>query len=208
MSEHFTTEGEVPTPSEIRRLVSTLTSLKRRIERRDGHAAKRDKEEEKRHLTRLIIEREWTVFSLYFGRRFGLKVLVNIWKFLTQRERAQMLRDAWEMIEQCYDEAWLNLWKTIDPADTMTAEERALLAAMPERVILFRGYCAKRGNSNGLSWTPDPEVAKWFARRTPHPTTRSIEIDRSEIWAFLLSRDGSEPECVVLYPPSERDSTK
>ena len=147
------------------------------------------------------------------GANFN-RLLVNIWIFLTQRERAQVLRDAWEMTDHCSDEIWLDLWETIDPAETMTAEESALLVAMPERVILFRGYCAKRGNPNGLSWTPDPEVAKRFShygfgrRPDAQPTVRSIEIDRSQIWAFLLSRGGSEPECIVLYPPSERDSAK
>ena len=47
----------------------------------------------------------------------------------------------------------------------MEQEERKALAALPDRLTIYRGVHIKKGTLRGLSWTLDRERAEWFANR-------------------------------------------
>jgi hypothetical protein len=49
--------------------------------------------------------------------------------------------------------------------ELMSPEERAELAALPERIPVFCGVGLHNFNVHGLSWTLDRDRAAWFARR-------------------------------------------
>tara|TARA_Y100000052_G_C2897503_1_gene54705 strand:- start:28 stop:468 length:441 start_codon:yes stop_codon:yes gene_type:complete len=75
-----------------------------------------------------------------------------------------------------------------------TEEEIAHLDALPQTLVVYRGFCADEGRPDGLSWTPDRQMARWFARRldwrtTCKPTVAIASIRKDDIGAVLLSRE-------------------
>ena len=80
-----------------------------------------------------------------------------------------------------------------------TDEEKAHWFDLPERVTVYRGYCKLHGYSDGLSWTPNKQLAQWFATRLPRneqPTLATAEVDRDKIELVFLNR---EPEYIILH---------
>lgn len=75
----------------------------------------------------------------------------------------------------------------------MKPAEHQALAALPEVVEIYRGG----PDTTGFSWTTDPEVARFFARRwsASDPIWRS-SVRREHIYAYWLGR--SESEVLVL----------
>jgi hypothetical protein len=82
--------------------------------------------------------------------------------------------------------------------DFYSAGDRALWAALPSRVPVYRG-CQSRRHARQLSWTTELAVTQWFARRfcPPGPIVASGEIDKSDIFFITNARRESE---VVLDP--------
>jgi hypothetical protein len=87
----------------------------------------------------------------------------------------------------------------------MTASERQQLAALPDRVSIYRGVNAY-SEPSGISWTLDRERAEWFARRFPlrpdYPGlvwSELIEgrVLQRRIIALFQSRQESE---IVVFP--------
>ena len=87
----------------------------------------------------------------------------------------------------------------------MMASERHQLAALPERVTVYRGVNAY-SEPSGLSWTLDRERAEWFARRFPErPDYPGLvfsyvitgRVLRGRIIALFNARQESE---VVVFP--------
>jgi hypothetical protein len=89
----------------------------------------------------------------------------------------------------------------------MTIEERAVLTNdLPAKdITLYRGF-HDPGTVQGLSWTTNSVVAKFFARRLAQDGARCYvatgKVDRKDVIAFFDSR--SEYEAVVL-PENVRD---
>ena len=71
---------------------------------------------------------------------------------------------------------------------------------LPAVVTIFRGYNANNPRRwDGFSWTPDQDVAQFFANRRPEEgvgVVVSAEITKDRICAVLLQR-GSEVEYIV-----------
>lgn len=114
-----------------------------------------------------------------------------------------LLADLWidsESIGQTADE-WIEMLDSTRPGSMMTAEEAETLAAMPERIAVFRG-AVEGVNEDGLSWTLDPQGAEWFARRFAVegdvPVVLAGEVARAGVAAFLTGR--GEDEVVVRDP--------
>ena len=80
----------------------------------------------------------------------------------------------------------------------MDEEERKALAALPDRLTIYRGVHIKKGTLRGLSWTLDRERAEWFANRWAkrRPYVVEAEVLKSDVRAHFLAR--GEAEIVVL----------
>jgi hypothetical protein len=70
--------------------------------------------------------------------------------------------------------------------------------------VLYRGVAGHgaRRRLRGLSWTTDPERARWFALRVflPHPAVIRVTVDASAVLAYVNDRE--EREFVVALPPT------
>lgn len=88
----------------------------------------------------------------------------------------------------------------------MTPEERQELAALPERVTVYRGVHAHSYAMGGLSWTLDRARAVWFAQRFTTPEWPGGVITgrvlRHRIVALFQARKESE---VLVFPRFVRD---
>lgn len=79
----------------------------------------------------------------------------------------------------------------------MTDEERAILARLPKRVRVYRGYSGDDLYADGIAWTLDRQQAIWYAnwhRSDDDPMIASGTVSRADIWAYF---DGGD----ILLPP-------
>lgn len=84
--------------------------------------------------------------------------------------------------------------------DFHSAEDRARFAAMPERIVVFRG--CSRARLRGCSWSTDSDVAAGFAGghrgiRVPDPVIAQAEISKAAVFAIFNDREEGE---VLLDP--------
>jgi len=127
------------------------------------------------------------------------------WKAL--RALAPILRDAeyWQLLRDVYQDAE-SLWKQPGIRRLLHARrgergafmrdgERAALAAMPERLTIYRG--AQLRNASGWSWSLDVERARWFAVRWHRGEGIVIHatVARSDVIGYLDGREEAEIVC-------------
>ena len=81
-----------------------------------------------------------------------------------------------------------------------TLGEKKHWDALPEVVTIYRGYNANNPMRwDGYSWTPEKDLAKFFARRRPEEGLGSVvcaEVEKDRICAVILER-GGEVEYIV-----------
>tara|TARA_R110000751_G_scaffold74753_1_gene150951 strand:+ start:7434 stop:7877 length:444 start_codon:yes stop_codon:yes gene_type:complete len=120
-------------------------------------------------------------------------------------------REAFKTDEEYYRAFWIMSELGVDINDHVffkdffssglcpqTEEEESHWFDLPERVTAYRGFCKLRGYSDGMSWTPNKELAQWFASRLPRneqPTLATTEVPRDKIMLVFLDR---EPEYIIL----------
>lgn len=93
---------------------------------------------------------------------------------------------------------WEDIWSEECPhrESVMTEEERASLAAMPERITVYRGY-NDPSFEEGFSWTTNRTKGLWFAKRFRGAATLLTgTIARDEVRAYIEGR--GEFEIVAL----------
>lgn len=131
--------------------------------------------------------------------------------FWTMRETMQpmvyweLLREVWMDCEEPHVNfrTWIELFEAEIPHrdSLLDADDHKAVLNLPTRVDLFRGIRNARG-ARGLSWTTNPEKARWFATRwnakAPHLCTATVHrriIERHG--AYFGGRGESE---VVIAP--------
>jgi len=110
----------------------------------------------------------------------------------------KLVADIWTDTEnqwQNYDE-WKELMGSDRPSRNylMDEDEFNTLLALPDVVTIYRG--AQVGiNENGLSWTLDKSIAKWFSTRIERdgePIVLEKTVPKSDIIALFKGRGESE----------------
>ncbi len=122
---------------------------------------------------------------------------------LSDKEYNKQLKDAWT--SGVGTGRAIPYFMMADPELIMDKRERNALHKMPDIVTLYRG-CSKNelneeeGNTLGISWTTNREVAEFFAFRFGYDENRprvvvSCEVPKGEILAYF-----GEPEfeCICL----------
>lgn len=108
----------------------------------------------------------------------------------------------WELASRVWidsENIWQNdwTWRSIFRLDKegrehfMDEEERAAFDALPDVVHAYRGY-AEGVNEEGMSWTTDPDIAKFFANRFGDGLIATGLIAKDEIFALQLGRGENE----------------
>ena len=81
----------------------------------------------------------------------------------------------------------------------MSEQERAVLARLPDRLHVYRGYSGEEMYGEGVAWTLDERQARWYAnwqRTDDNPMLASGMIFKDRVWAYL---DGGD-----ILLPSEK----
>jgi hypothetical protein len=72
----------------------------------------------------------------------------------------------------------------------MTAEEREILARLPDELTVFRGYSDDddEGYAEGISWTLNRREAIWYAnwdRESASPRMITGKVRKEQVWAYF-----------------------
>jgi hypothetical protein len=74
----------------------------------------------------------------------------------------------------------------------MTQDEQAVLARLPKRLRVYRGYSGDELYADGIAWTLDRRQAVWYAnwhREDDDPMVASGTVAKAKIWAYLNGGD-------------------
>lgn len=120
--------------------------------------------------------------------------------YLTQKDFSQMLAEIWIQTEAPHNDLnfstnkLIGLFKKADPVYLMETDEYEQFKEFDDTVTVYRGVTPHNAdNLKGLSWTLNPETAKWFANRFGEDgKVYEAQIDRSHIYAYFSSRNESE----------------
>jgi hypothetical protein len=131
---------------------------------------------------------------------YGEILSMIAWK-LADAERAALVREAWTGTENPYRDrdVWLMLFTDRCPREQlMTAEDLACYRALAPVVEIWRGS-RKPLHARGLSWTVEPDIAAWYARRYFGNDGRvyNVRVLRESIIAYFAGRGESE---VIVNP--------
>lgn len=93
----------------------------------------------------------------------------------------------------------LQLFEKANKNYIMTDEEWAELQELPQTVTIYRGVTdSGGGNEKALSWTINPQVAEWFAKRFGgQGKVYCATVDKDNILALFNGRN--ESEVIVRY---------
>ena len=84
----------------------------------------------------------------------------------------------------------------------MTPEEQAVLARLPKRLHVYRGYSGEELCADGVAWTLDRRQAVWYAnwhREDDDPMVASGTVAKADIWAYLNGGDLLLPSEAVKH---------
>lgn len=156
--------------------------------------------QKKRAIKEAKAEKNWSQVIWLHERPYRLEAFVSIREQLTDREYWELLSSIWVDSENIGKN--LLLWKRMLGSQRsgkeyfMDDEEKLALAALPEKVEVFRGYQPGK-NYNGLSYTLSKERAEWFAKRfAKDGKVRTRVVKKSAVFAFLSVR--GEQEVILL----------
>lgn len=156
-------------------------------------------------------------YLLWFEGHYRLSGFLQIEALLTDHDYWPMLRDVWlhSDIMLKNKDTWLRLLrsKRKDRQLLMTEADNIKFAAKGDPLTIYRGFASAR-SMDGISWTLDPERAKWFAlyacdprrrfmgARGRSPSVVSGTCLKSDVLAFFSQREEEE---IVIDPSSVRN---
>lgn len=154
--------------------------------------------EKKKQLEIAIAEGNFAKYVFMHERPYRLGAFdnwVNDIQFPDGKEYWEVLRDIWTDSENIWQNKliWRKRLTALYPDREffMTEDERQLLAAMPDRLTIYRG--CKDNNKSGYSWTLDIDVAKWFSKRFKgKANVLTKTVLKEDVFAYVTSRNEQE----------------
>ena len=127
---------------------------------------------------------------------------------MSNKDLGMILSHAWVSVEYSNDDANLrpneliHLFESLPMDLLMTEEDKQLWGTFPETIMIFRGVNKHNESSVGtaLSWTLNPETAKWFANRFDDKHEGKVycqTVNKSDVLAFFNTRNETE---VLIRP--------
>lgn len=167
----------------------------------------------KQHRANLLKLSEFPHYILTFPERERFTAFQQLLPQLADKNYWELVREVWLMQETIYPNVteWLGILSATrgDRHHLMSEDERAVLAAAPEEIIIWRG-CGHEDGKRGLSWTLNEAQAKFFAEyacgnRRAHftasgsknPIVVSAVCRKADVLAYF---DGREEAEVVVDP--------
>jgi hypothetical protein len=162
----------------------------------------------------LRARKRWSAYLLTFDSSEAFGAFLVIEDDLDDISYWRILGDAWTATDAVAtnEDEWRRLFSSDRPGrENLTREpDRALLAALPEEVTVYRGH-SHEGGERGLAWTLSRESAEAFALEFAHstdmghppgePRVATAIVPRSAIIALHQHR--REGDVVILDLPAE-----
>lgn len=151
----------------------------------------------------------WGRFVFMHERAYRLEALHMVEDQINSKaELWQLLAEVWtdsENIFECID-VWADIFEDCNPKEArtmMNESEQGTFAALPELVVVYRGFTKKPAQA-GYSWTTSIETASFFANRLLRTESDprwivSGAIMKTDILACFDGRGESE---IVALPGS------
>ncbi len=153
-----------------------------------------------------------TVFHIYFllNKPWAMLFIRLVEPFLSVEDFTDLLKDAFTEMEQPNMDSNVsvtqlkNYFKKCDKNALMEDEELEVYNSLPDIVTVYRGVTSYNNKKiKVLSWTIDPEVAKWFANRYQQKgQVYTATISKKHILAYFGGRNEAE---VIVDPSKLRD---
>lgn len=151
--------------------------------------------------------KDFSHFIFLHERPYRLLAFDECKEMMEPEEYWTLLHSIWIDSENIWQHQslWVHLLSATIPGSFMTSEEQDQLNRLPDLVTIYRGY-EKGRNARGMSYTLNPEKAKWFANRWKNPKYPGVVkercIKKSRIFAF--TNDRNEEEVIVLPKVGKR----
>lgn len=152
-----------------------------------------------KEIERAIREQNWSTFIWLHERPYRSHALAEVAPRVSEEEYWKLFRDVWVDTENLYQ--WNPPVEDLivahpNPRLMMDEEETSKLSEQGREIRIYRGW-NKQGTVQGYSWTMEPAIAEWFARRftADKAAVASGVVDTSEVYALVLQR--GEVEIIV-----------
>ena len=126
--------------------------------------------------------------------------------YLSEKDLAHYVAQAWVEQENpnqdvnCPIPYLTKLFKSCNKKYLMTEKDYQTYQNLPDKITVYRGVGVNR-NPNGLSWTPNLEVAKWFAQRFNSKDKKgyvqTAVISKDKVLAYFNTRNEDEIVCQI-----------
>lgn len=157
-------------------------------------------EQKKADLEKAIAEKKYSQIIFLHERPYRLEAFIQIANELPDSKYWSLLASIWTDTENGWQnlEQWRALFGSDRPArgHLMDENEHFTFGNLPETVEIYRG-CQEGINEDGLSWTLDPEKAKFFAERFGKPgKVLKKAVNKAQIVALFSGRNEAEVICL------------
>lgn len=138
-------------------------------------------------------------------RPWRLNALVDRIHLIPPKRRSRLIADVWKDCEFPHRNLsiWRNLWlQQCVGRYAMDKKERETFAEIQRKactgsITLWRGTNDHSAAARGLSWTTDPAMAEWFAKRNTNlskgqPVVWEVQPPPHRIRAFMQGRNEAE----------------
>ena len=159
-----------------------------------------------------LIDMAETIFQIYIliNTPWSLFFINLVEPYLSAEDFAALLKDAFMGMEQPNMDSNIsttqikNYFKKCDKNALMEEEELEVYNSLPDIVTVYRGVTSYNNKKiEVLSWTIDPEVAKWSANRyEEHGQVYAATISKKHILAYFGGRNEAE---VIVDPSKLKD---
>lgn len=126
--------------------------------------------------------------------------------YLSEKDLAHYVAQAWVEQENpnqdvnCPIPYLTKLFKSCNKKYLMTEKDYQTYQNLPDKITVYRGVGVNR-NPNGLSWTPNLEVAEWFAQRFNSKDKKgyvqTAVISKDKVLAYFNTRNEDEIVCRI-----------
>lgn len=145
-------------------------------------------------------KKNWNSYIYLHERPYRIDAFEDIMGSMTDEEYWSHLSDIWVDSENigAQPERWKELLMSNRGSREffMRDDERAELAKLPDKFTVYRGYSENDPEEFGMSWSTDPLVAEWFARRFARNNDKIImeelEVAKDEVFAYVTRRGEDE----------------
>ena len=137
----------------------------------------------------------------FIRKSYRLTFLKHIEKYLSEKDFAELLADAWVSSENPNQDVNVNIptltkwFKKANKRLLMTEEDYDVYTGLESEMTIYRGVAVGR-NPKGLSWTMNYDKAAWFANRFNTADKKGYiqeaTIKKESVLAYFNTRDEEE----------------